>query len=109
MITVTKSAEDHISKYLQSRKKGEAIRIGLKASGCSGMSYVLEFVDDLSKLNIDDSVHTSGTVSVVIDGKSLPFLEGMELDYVREGLQEGFKFNNPNVGEQCGCGKSFNV
>ena len=109
MITVTKSAETHIGKYLQSRKKGEAIRIGLKASGCSGMSYVLEFVDDLSKLNSDDTVHTSGSVSVVIDSKSLPFLEGMELDYVREGLQEGFKFNNPNVGEQCGCGKSFNV
>ncbi len=87
------------------RGKGFGLRLGVRTSGCSGMAYVLEFVD---APNEEDTVFEDKGVKVVVDGKSLQFLDGTQLDFVKEGLNEGFKFN-PNVKDECGCGESFNV
>ncbi|MDR0564220.1 MAG: iron-sulfur cluster assembly protein IscA [Azoarcus sp.] len=105
-ITLTERAAQHIARSISKRGKGFGIRLGVKTSGCSGMAYKLEFVD--ATLN-DDIVFDSHGVKVVVDQKSLVYLDGTELDYAREGLNEGFKFNNPNAKNQCGCGESFNV
>src|SRR5574343_100228 len=105
-ITLTEKAAKHVANFLIKRGKGFGLRLGVRTSGCSGMAYKLEFVDDI---NEDDQVFETGGVKVVVDARSLPYLDGMELDYAREGLNEGFKFNNPNVKDQCGCGESFNV
>ena len=90
----------------EGRGKGEGIRLGVRTTGCSGLAYVLEFVDELAA---EDLVFESHGVKVIIDPKSLVYLDGTELDFTREGLNEGFKFNNPNVRGECGCGESFNV
>ena len=105
-ITLSDKAAKHVANYLTKRGKGIGLRLGVRTSGCSGMAYKLEFVDDSAD---DDIVFESNGVKVFVDPKSLPYLDGMELDYAREGLNEGFKFNNPNVKDQCGCGESFNV
>jgi len=105
-ITMTDAAADHINKFLENRGKGDGIRLGVRTSGCSGMAYVLEFVDEVQA---DDQVFEAHGVRVVIDPKSLVYLDGTELDFVKEGLNEGFKFNNPNVRNECGCGESFNI
>ncbi|NIP72988.1 MAG: iron-sulfur cluster assembly protein IscA [Gammaproteobacteria bacterium] len=105
-ITVTEAAASHVRKYLENRGKGVGLRLGVKSSGCSGMSYVLEFADQIED---DDVVYEYHGVKVIVSPKSLVYLDGTELDYAREGLNEGFKFNNPNVKDQCGCGESFNV
>lgn len=105
-ISVSQSAAQHISNFLSKRGKGLGIRLGVRTSGCSGMAYKLEFVDELQESDIE---FDSNGVKVYTDAKSLTYLEGTELDFVREGLNEGFKFNNPNVKNQCGCGESFNV
>lgn len=105
-VTLSEKAAKHVSNYLAKRGKGLGIRLGVRTSGCSGMAYKLEFVDDQQP---EDLVFESHGVNVVVDPKSLPYLEGTELDFVREGLNEGFKFNNPNVKDACGCGESFNV
>lgn len=105
-ITMTPAAQDHVQRFLDNRGKGIGIRLGVKTTGCSGLSYVLEFVDDLQA---DDAVFDSGTLKVVVDPKSLVYLDGTELDYAREGLNEGFQFRNPNVTAECGCGESFHV
>ncbi|MBR9866903.1 MAG: iron-sulfur cluster assembly protein IscA [Oceanospirillales bacterium] len=105
-ITMTPAASDHVSKYLKTRGHGFGVRLGVRTSGCSGMAYVLEFVDDIQD---EDQVFESDGVNVVIDPKSLLYLDGTELDFVKEGLNEGFKFNNPNVKNECGCGESFNI
>lgn len=105
-ITMTDAAADHINKFLENRGKGDGIRLGVRTSGCSGMAYVLEFVDEVQT---DDQVFEAHGVRVVIDPKSLVYLDGTELDFVKEGLNEGFKFNNPNVRNECGCGESFNI
>ncbi|WP_434778450.1 iron-sulfur cluster assembly protein IscA [Neisseria sp. Ec49-e6-T10] len=105
-ITLTQKAADHIRNFLTKRGKGEGIRLGVKTSGCSGMAYVLEFVD---VVNTDDLAFDSFGVKVFTDPKSLVYIDGTELDYVKEGLNEGFKFYNPNVQNECGCGESFNV
>ncbi|RTE66536.1 iron-sulfur cluster assembly protein IscA [Amphritea opalescens] len=105
-ISMTPAASDHIGKYLKGRGHGCGIRLGVRTSGCSGMAYVLEFVDDIQE---EDQVFESDGVKVVIDPKSLLYLDGTELDFVKEGLNEGFKFNNPNVKNECGCGESFNI
>ena len=91
---------------MQKRGKGEGIRIGVKTSGCSGMAYTLEFVDDIDE---NDTVFEQDGVKVFIDPKSLVYLDGTQVDYTKEGLQEGFKFENPNVKDSCGCGESFHV
>lgn len=106
MITLTENAAKHVATYLAKRGKGFGLRLGVKTSGCSGMAYKLEFAD---QANADDSVWESFGVKVLCDAKSLVYLDGTELDYVREGLQEGFKYRNPNEKERCGCGKSFKV
>ena len=105
-ITVTEAAARHIEKSLARRGKGIGIRLGVQTSGCSGMAYKLEFVDVTGE---DDQVFECYGVRIVVDGKSLVYLDGTELDFVREGLNEGFKFNNPNAKSQCGCGESFSV
>jgi len=105
-ISLTENAAKHIRKSLNKRGKGIGLRLGVKTSGCSGMAYTLEFADQVEE---QDQVFESQDVKVIIDPKSLVYLNGTELDYTREGLNEGFKFNNPNVQNTCGCGESFTV
>lgn len=105
-ITLTETAANRVQSFLDSRGKGLGLRLGVKTTGCSGMAYVLEFVDEL---NEDDQVFEDHGVKVIIDAKSLVYLDGTELDYKKEGLNEGFEFNNPNTKSECGCGESFNV
>jgi iron-sulfur cluster assembly protein len=105
-ITVTESAAKHVSNFLAKRGKGIGLRLGVRTTGCSGMAYKLEFVDEVQA---DDIRFDSNGVTVFVDPKSLAYLDGTELDFTREGLNEGFKFNNPNVKNTCGCGESFNV
>jgi iron-sulfur cluster assembly protein len=105
-VTLSDKAATHVANFLAKRGKGIGLRLGVRTSGCSGMAYKLEFVDEV---NPDDVVFEHNGVKVIVDAKSMPYLDGMELDFAREGLNEGFKFNNPNVKDQCGCGESFNV
>lgn len=106
MITITENAAKHINNYLTKRGKGLGVRLGVKTSGCSGMAYNLEFVDEV---NDDDLIFEEHGARVYIDPKSLVYLDGTQVDYIKEGLQEGFKFENPNVKDSCGCGESFHV
>jgi len=105
-VTLTEKAAQQVHKHLMKRGRGVGIRLGVKTSGCSGLAYTLEFVDETTD---EDKLFEYFGATVVIDPKSLVYLDGTELDFVREGLNEGFKFNNPNVTGQCGCGESFNV
>ena len=105
-VTLTEAAAKHVQKYLARRGKGVGLRLGVKTSGCSGMAYKLEFADQVEP---DDKVWESFGVKVLVDEKSVPYLDGTELDYTREGLQEGFKFHNPNEKSRCGCGESFQI
>jgi len=105
-ITLTEPAAQHIRAYLENRGKGIGLRLGVKTSGCSGMAYVLEFADEL---NEEDQVFEDHGIKVIIDPKSMIYLDGTELDFGKEGLNEGFQFNNPNVKDACGCGESFTV
>jgi len=105
-ITLSESAANRVKKFMDNRGKGVGVRLGVKTTGCSGLSYVLEFVDDV---NEDDTVFTDHDIQVIVDKKSLVFLDGTVLDFVKEGLNEGFKFTNPNVKGECGCGESFTV
>ncbi len=105
-VSVTEAAASHIQRHLEDRGRGLGIRVGVRASGCSGMAYVLEFVD---RHDPQDQVFEDHGVKVFVDPKSMAYLEGIELDFVREGLNEGFQFNNPNVSAECGCGESFTV
>jgi len=105
-ITLTEKAAKHVTRYLERRGKGIGLRFGVRTTGCSGMAYKLEYVDEAEA---DDVVFESHGVKVYVDAKSLPYLDGTELDYAREGLNEGFKFFNPNVKDACGCGESFKV
>jgi len=105
-VTITESAAKHVAGQLDSRGKGLGIRLGVTTSGCSGMAYVLEFVDEEVP---EDNVFEGYGVKVYVDPKSLVYLEGTELDFVREGLNEGLQFRNPNVQDECGCGESFTV
>jgi iron-sulfur cluster assembly protein len=105
-ITLTAAAAERVRQFLAKRGKGEGLRLGVRNSGCSGKAYVIEYAD---RIEPDDRVYESRGVKVIVDPKSLVYLDGTELDYTREGLNEGFKFNNPNVKDSCGCGESFNV
>lgn len=105
-ITLTETAAERVRKFLENRGKGEGLRLGVKTSGCSGMAYVIEFADSVED---NDQVFEEHGVKVIVDSKSLVYLDGTEVDYAKEGLNEGFKFNNPNVKDACGCGESFNV
>jgi iron-sulfur cluster assembly protein len=105
-VTLSESAAKHVANFLAKRGKGVGLRLGVRTSGCSGMAYKLEFADASAP---EDLVFESHGVKVLVDPKSLPYLEGTQLDYTKEGLNEGFKFINPNVKDECGCGESFNV
>ncbi|HJS17049.1 MULTISPECIES: iron-sulfur cluster assembly protein IscA [Rheinheimera] len=105
-ISMTPAAADRVRSFLSNRGKGLGLRVGVKTTGCSGLAYVLEFVDEL---NDDDQVFEQNDLKLIVDGKSLVYIDGTQLDFVKEGLNEGFQFNNPNVNGECGCGESFTV
>ena len=105
-ITVTPAAARHVSRYLAKRGKGFGVRLGVKTTGCSGLAYKLEYVDEPQA---EDVVFEGHGVRVLVDPKSLAYIDGTELDFVREGLNEGFRFNNPNERDRCGCGESFRI
>lgn len=105
-ITLTETAAERVRTFLANRGKGIGVRLGVKTSGCSGMAYVIEFVDEVDE---NDEVFEDHGVKVVVDRKSLVYLDGTEVDYGKEGLNEGFRFNNPNAKAACGCGESFSV
>lgn len=105
-VTLSETAAKHVANFIAKRGKGYGLRLGVRTSGCSGMAYKLEFAD---AANDEDLIFESHGVKVLVDPKSLPYIDGTELDYTKEGLNEGFKFRNPNVQDECGCGESFNV
>ena len=105
-ITLSDAAAERVKRFLANRGKGVGLRLGVKTSGCSGMAYVLEFVDEL---NDEDAIFDDKGVKVIVDAKSMAYLDGTQLDFVKEGLNEGFKFSNPNQKGECGCGESFTV
>ena len=106
MVSITDSAARKIQQTLSRRGRGVGIRIGVKTTGCSGLAYVLEYVD---QVNADDQCIDCNNCKIFIDPKSCPYLQGMTIDYVRKGLNEGFEFQNPNERDRCGCGESFRV
>jgi len=106
MISLTEKAAKHVNRNLEKRGKGIGLRLVVRTTGCSGLAYELEYVDQVSA---DDAVFESQGIKVFVDPKSLPYIDGTELDFAREGLNEGFKFQNPNVKDECGCGESFRV
>lgn len=105
-VTLSDAAARHVNRYLTKRGKGVGVRLGVKTTGCSGLAYKLEYVDEQDP---GDIVFESNGVKVMIDPKSLAYIDGTELDFVREGLNEGFKFQNPNERDRCGCGESFRI
>ncbi|MBP7547850.1 MAG: iron-sulfur cluster assembly protein IscA [Corallincola sp.] len=105
-VTLTEAAAARVGAFMAKRGHGLGLRLGVKTTGCSGLAYVLEYVDSL---NGDDQMFEEKGVRIIVDAKSLAYIDGTELDFVREGLNEGFKFNNPNVKGECGCGESFTV
>lgn len=105
-ITLTETAATRVKDFLANRGKGVGLRLGVKTTGCSGMAYVLEFADDIEE---SDEVFESQGVKILVDPKSLVYIDGTELDFTKDGLNEGFKFNNPNEKATCGCGESFTV
>ena len=105
-ISITENAARHVSGQLAERGHGLGIRVGIKTTGCSGMAYVLEFADSLQA---GDKVFEERGVKIVVDPKSLLYLDGTQMDFVKQGVNEGFEFKNPNVKAECGCGESFTV
>ena len=105
-ISITETAAKHVADQLASRGRGLGIRVGVKTTGCSGMAYVLEFVD---KLDVGDQVFEDHGVKIIVDPKSLAYIDGTEMDFVKQGVNEGFEFKNPNAKGECGCGESFSV
>jgi iron-sulfur cluster assembly protein len=105
-ITLTEKAAARAQSYLAKKEQAQGLRLGVRNTGCSGHMYVVEMAE---QINPDDQVFESQGVKVVVSAKNLPYLDGIELDYAKEGLNEGFRFRNPNVKETCGCGESFTV
>ncbi|NOZ54933.1 MAG: iron-sulfur cluster assembly protein IscA [Gammaproteobacteria bacterium] len=105
-ITLTEAAAQRVISFMTNRGKGVGLRLAVKTTGCSGMAYVMEFADEFQP---EDKIFEDHGVKLIVDPKSLIYLDGTELDYGKEGLNEGFKFNNPNVKGECGCGESFTV
>ncbi len=105
-VSLTEAAARHINRYLGRRGKGVGVRLGVKTTGCSGLAYKIEFADEVAP---EDIVFENQGVKILVDPKSLPYIDGTELDFAREGLNEGFKFNNPKERDRCGCGESFRV
>lgn len=105
-VSATETAATRVKTFLEKRGKGIGLRLGVKTSGCSGLAYKIEFVDAARE---DDQLFESNGINIYVDTKSLQYLDGTVLDYTKEGVQEGFKFTNPNVKDECGCGESFTV
>ena len=105
-VTISEAAARHVTRYIAKRGKGVGVRLGVKTTGCSGLAYKLEYVDEIAP---EDVVFEDKGVKVLVDPKSMPYIAGTQLDFVREGLNEGFKFNNPNERDRCGCGESFRI
>ena len=105
-ISITENAAQHVAEQLANRGHGLGIRVGVTTTGCSGMTYVLEFVD---KLEAGDQVFENQGVKIIVDLKSLAYIDGTEMDFVKQGVNEGFEFSNPNAKGECGCGESFSV
>ncbi len=105
-VTLTEAAARQVLRYLNKRGKGVGVSLGVKTTGCSGLAYKIEYVDEFQP---EDTVFEGHGVKIAVDPKSLPYIQGTELDFVREGLNEGFRFNNPNERDRCGCGESFRV
>jgi iron-sulfur cluster assembly protein len=105
-IELSDVAASRVKHFLDNRGRGIGLRLGVKTTGCSGLAYVIEFVDELQD---GDEVFESKGVKVIVDKKSLVFLDGTEVDFAKVGLQEGFQFRNPNAKDACGCGESFTV
>ena len=105
-ISLTESAAQRVRTYIDERGKGEGLRLGVRKTGCSGWAYVIDFADEVGA---DDTIFEDRGVKVFINDESLPYLDGTEVDFSKEGLGEAFKFRNPNVKDECGCGESFNV
>jgi iron-sulfur cluster assembly protein len=105
-ISLTEKAAKHVNLNLQKRGKGIGLRLGVRTTGCSGLAYEIEYVDEPAT---EDQMFETQGIKVFVDPKSLPYIDGTELDFAREGLNEGFKFQNPNVKDECGCGESFRV
>ena len=105
-VTLTEAAAQHVSRNIDKRGKGVGVRLGVTTTGCSGLAYKLEYADEVAP---EDMVFEGHGVKVLIDPKSLAYIDGTELDFVREGLNEGFRFSNPNERDRCGCGESFRI
>lgn len=105
-VSISPTAAKHVAAQLADRGHGIGIRVGVKTTGCSGMAYVLEFVD---KLEVGDQVFEEQGVKIVVDPKSLVYIDGTEMDFVKHGVNEGFEFKNPNAKGECGCGESFST
>jgi iron-sulfur cluster assembly protein len=105
-ISLTEKAAQRVDKYLKSRGKGVGLKLGVRTAGCSGMAYTLEFADEILP---EDQIFESYGIKILVDPKSLIYIDGTELDFTKEGLNEGFQFNNPNVKDNCGCGESFTI
>lgn len=106
-LSLSEVAAERVKSFLSKRGKGIGVRLGVRTSGCSGMAYVIEFVDAVNEG--EDEVFNCHGVSIIVDKKSLVYLDGTQIDYTKEGLNEGFKFTNPNEADRCGCGESFTV
>jgi len=106
MISLTASAAEKIKRNLNQRSKGIGIRVGIKTTGCSGLAYIVEYVDTPAT---EDVSFVSHGVHIFVEPKSLVYLEGVEMDWVRNGLNEGFDFKNPQERDRCGCGESFRI
>lgn len=106
MITLTERAASHVHKFLGDRASAVGLRLGVKRTGCSGLAYVVNMADQIGD---DDTVFDSAGIKVVVDPESLQYIDGTEIDYVQEGLNEAFQFRNPNAAGECGCGESFNI
>jgi iron-sulfur cluster assembly protein len=105
-VSLTSSAAERVRSYIARRGHGVGLRVGVRKTGCSGFAYVIDYAD---AVGADDAVFEDDGVKVVVDSKSLALIDGTEVDFVREGINEAFKFRNPNVKGECGCGESFNV
>jgi len=105
-VTLTERAAEHVKRYLQNEPEAQGLRLGVRTTGCSGYMYVVETAASVTDR---DAVFESNGIKLVVDPESLKYLDGTNIDFAREGLNEGFKFDNPNVKETCGCGESFSL
>jgi len=105
-ISLTSAAADRIRAFLARRGRGIGLRVGVKKTGCSGFAYVVNYADDVKP---DDVIFEQQGVKVVVDRDSLGYIDGTEVDFVKQGLNEAFRFRNPNVKGECGCGESFTI